>query len=327
MGETERRTQEERAAQAAAHEDAIRKTRQFARLPMDRVFHGSRDLKLMGALIGPYLDDAGDDPWDYAGFCRCLYHAFLDDTTPIPEGNAEEGIPFLGAQVSNAVVLLGLMLLDHAKGRGQEACLCTQTTLGQYLEALDALVFSKDVPLGPGFQNWRKSFLRRCSPGSPLTDVLAALLKQYSLGWKRFDAIHHILCCMEALTRELERAPEPRRQELGAYYFKQALAYSWDLPDPAGEEISAGDVREQIFLPKRDFTLQTLMIQTAEAPTQPFRTLLARILKERWQFNASPLINAAVTDLLMLFAAPYLYMGKEDPGNSPAIRGRDRGCQ
>ena len=308
MGETDRRTQEERTAQAAAPEEAIRKVQQFARLPMDRVFHGSRDLELMEELIGPYLDDANDGPRDYAGFCRCLYHAFLDGTTPIPERNAEDGIPFLGAQVSNAAVLLGLMLLDHARGRGQsgEVCLCTQMTLGQYLEALDALVFSKGVALGPGFRNWRKSFLKSRSPDSPLADVLAALLKRYILGWKRFDAMHHILCCMEALTRELERAPEPRRQDLSEHYFKQALAYSWDLPDPAKE--GGGDVREQIFLPKRDFTLQTLMLQTAAAPTQPFQKLFARILKERWQFDASPLINAAVTDLLMLFVGPYLYM-------------------
>lgn len=91
---------------------------------------------------------------------------------------------------------------------------------------------------------------------------------------------------------EREQYPDP-----GKHYFDLALDYSWDAPAPAGEGISARDVREQIFLPDRDYSLQAVEKPTEQAPTPAFRALLEQFISERWLPAAASEVNGAVSNL------------------------------
>lgn len=298
----EKLTLEERIAraarsQASSPEAAAGLVRRLAQLHTVHIFHGNADLNLMYALIGPYIEQIDDDLLHYSGFCRSFQLAIFQGSS-----QAEADAPFrpaLGTRASNAIVLLGLMLLDHAKGRGRdkEVHRCTRMTLGQYLDALETLAFSGDEAPGPEFQNWRELFLSFHDPSAPLADVLADLLRQYIHGWKMFDCLDHVLRRMEGRSGSLEE--ETADLDLDC---------SRDVPDPAGEGISARDVRDQIFLPDRDFSLASLRAMAGEAPTPELRVLLERFISEQWLSAAALEVNEAVSNLFMLWVGPYLWM-------------------
>lgn len=234
-------------------------------------------------------------------------------------------------------------LLDHAKGRGRDKAVyhCTRITLGQYLDALETLAFPGEPALGQDFRCWRELFRKAYDPSAPLADVLADLLRQYIHGWKRLDCLDHVLCCMEGLSRYWERentadldrelretmrqcfadmgvtnvelAEEDEREQYldpVEHYFDLALSYSWDAPDPAGEETKARDVREQIFLPNRDYSLPALEKWVEQAPAPEFRALLERFISERWLSDAATEVNEAVSSLFMLWVGPYPWLKK-----------------
>lgn len=338
MMEQKKLTLEERIAraarsQAASPEAAAGLVQRLAQLHTVHIFHGNADLERMYELIGPYMDRVGDDVLYYAGFCRSIHLAFTDGA-PLR--------PVLGTRTGNAVVLLGLMLLDHAKGRGwdKEVYRCTRMTLGQYLDALETVAFPEDGDAGRKFRRWREEFLKFYVPSVPLADVLADLLRLYVHGWKKLDYLDHILRCMEGLSnyleeertadldREFRQAMRQAVSEMGTshvevveeerepysdpgeHYFNRAVTYFWDVPDPAGEGISAGDVRDQIFLPDRDYSPQAVEKLAQQAPTPAFRALLERFLSERRLSSAVSEVNSAVSNLFMLWVGPYLWMGK-----------------
>ena len=160
----------ERAAksQASSPEAAVRLVQRFARLHSACLFHGNADLDLMYGLIGPYMNQMEDDILHYSGFCHSVNLAVFAEDAP----QAGTEIPFrpsLGIRAGNAVVLMGLMLLDHAKGRGQDEEIyhCTRMTLGQYLDALEAAALPEAGETVQKFRHWRELFLKRCPPPPP----------------------------------------------------------------------------------------------------------------------------------------------------------------
>ena len=338
MMEKEKRTLEERIAQTAAPE-AAGLVRQLAQMRTALFLCGQADFDLMCGLIEPYMGQVEGDLMHYAGFCRSINLSFADEA-PQPEADTPF-LPTMGTRTSNAVVLLGLMLLDHAKGRRKhkEVCRCTRMTLGQYLGALETVAFPKDEDAGRKFRRWREQFQKFYAPSVPLADVLADLLRLYIHGWKALDSLDYVLCCMEEFSRyleaektakldqvfreamrqyiaergltnvevveedERERYPDP-----GRHYLDLVNSYSWDAPDPAGEGVSAGDVRDQIFLPDRDFRPASLRAMAGEAPSPEFRTLLEQLISERQLSEAMAAVNNAVSNLFMLWVGPYLWM-------------------
>ena len=343
--ETEKLTLEERIAraarsQAASPEAAAKLIQRLARMHMAQVLHGGADLELVYGLIGPYMDQIGAGLFHYTGLCLSINLAILDNVPP-----AEDDTPFhptLGARVSNAIVLLGLILLDHAKGRGwdKEVYHCTRMTLGQYLNTLQTMVFPGDEAPALKFWRWRESFLRFYDPSAPLMDVLADILRQYIHGWKMIDFLNHVLRCTEdlssyleeeksaALDREFRGAMRQYIAETGLagvevvgedereqypdpvrHYMGLIDAYSWDVPDPAGKQAKAGAVRSQIFLPDRDVSPASLRAMAEETPSPEFRALLEQLALDPRLPEAMSRINEAVSNLFMLWVAPYLWMG------------------
>lgn len=314
----EKKTLEERMkmaanSQASSPEAALKMVQRFSRLHTHLVFHNKTDVDLMCEQIGPYIDKTGTKVQFYAGFCHSINLAAANGATQ-PDAADAPFMPDFGTKVNNALVLLGLMLLDHLKGRekNKEFYHCTRMNLGQYVDALGTLIASEDArPVG-SFQNWRDKFLKRYNPSASLGDVQTALLQQYIHGWKAFDALDHVLRLMEEFAREKEQMPEERWPDLTEHYMKRVNAYCWDMPNPAGEDVSAGDVRGQIFLPDRDFRPQTLRTLAAEAPAQKFQNLLNQLVSERQLSAAMSSVNQAVSNLFMLWVGPYLLV-KERP--------------
>lgn len=310
MMEQEKLTLEERIArsarsQAASPEAAAKLVQRLAQLHTAHVFHGNADLDLMYELIGPYMEQIEDDLLYYSGFCHSINFSVAKDT---PSLGDDFRCPPLNPHSSNAVVLLGLMFLDHAKGRGKdkEVYHCTRMTLGQYLDALETLSFQEDQPARASFQNWRNALLNIYDASAPLADVLSALLRQYIRGWKMFDCLDHIQRCMEVVTEdEREQYPDP-----GKHYLDLANSYCWDMPDPAGEEVSARAVRGQIFFPDRVYSPQFLQELVSQAPTPEFRALLEEIISAQVVAKAASEVNESVLILLELLVVPYLWMGK-----------------
>lgn len=380
----EKLTLEERIAraarsQAASPEAAVELVRKLSQFNVSYIFHGGDDIDLMCEMIGPYLDQIGGDVLYYSGFCRSFLLASTHAKSQAMPGARSRII--LETRFKNAVILLGLMLLDHAKGRerDRELCRCTRMTLGQYLDAVETLAFSEDREPGRKFRDWRETFLKSADPTAPLADALAEVLRRYIRGWTVLDFLNRILYYMGKLSRSLEGDPdreieEAMRQRIdeacldlkeveeredgceespdaGGYYkegtvgpaqefreavgrciaearlagaekeeregrvvsgkdyFDLAVTYSWDAADPAGETISAGEVRGQILLPNRDYSPQALKALAEQAPIPAFRTLLERFLSERWLSEAMLEVNMAVSSLFMLFIGPYMVMG------------------
>lgn len=316
----EKLTLEERIArsaqsQASSPEAAFRLVEKLSQLHTSHIFHGSADFERMYGLIGPYMDRVGDELLYYAGFCRSINLAFAEGA---PQGGAG---PTLGTRAGSAVVLLGLMLLDHARGRGRdrEVRRCTRMTLGQYLDALEAAAFPEGGDTARKFRHWREEFLKFFPPSAPLADVLADLLRLYIHGWKVFDCLDHVLRCMEDLSRCLEGEGREQYPDPCGHFLDLAVSYSWDLPDPAGEGVSAGEVREQIFLPDRDFSPASLEAMAGNAPSPEFRELLERLLSERRLSAAMSEVNEAVSNLFMLWVGPYLWMGRRPQWQGSSI--------
>ena len=375
----EERIARAKRSQAASPESAAGLVRKLSQLNMDHVFLTGDDIDLMSEQIGVFLDQIEGPVLYYSGLCRGLRLASIHAKSQT-ESNARSRM-ILETRCKNAVVLLGLMLLDHAKGRGQdrEVYHCTRMTLGQYLDALETLAYPGKDGLCQTFRSWRELFLESADPAAPLADVLANLLRQYIRGWTVLDFLKRVLYCMNKLSCRLEGDPDlefeedmhqqmeaaylkPEKEEewddeweecpdAGGYfeeqmvgpsqkfreavhrcidearlagaeeegqyadlskdYFNLATAYFWDVADPAGETISAGEMRSGILLTSWDCSSQALKERLAGRPTSPaFRALLERFISEQWPSMAISEVNMAVYNLSMLWVRPYVAMGK-----------------
>lgn len=386
---TEKLTLEERLAraarsQAASPEVAAGLVRKLSRLNIINLFQRGGDIDLISEMIGPYIDQIDGNVLCYSSFCRAFQLA-LNHAASQAEPDAHARL-VLETRIQNAIVLLGLMLLDHAKGRerDREVYHCTRMTLGQYLDAVETLSFPGDGEPDRAFRSWRGQFLKSADPSAPLADVLEDLLRRYIRAWTVLDFLSRVLYYMNKLSRRLEGDPdreleEAMRQYLdgmrltcldveeaeeredvpedeweepldtgdryaaetvgpgpefreavgqciaearlagseerqeghgvsGMDYFDLAVAYSWDAADPAGETISAGEIRKQIFLPYQDYSPQALKELAGQAPAPAFRALLERFLSEGWPSEAMSEVNLAVSHLFMLWAGPYFML-------------------
>lgn len=338
-------------SQAASPEAAAKLVQRFSELHAGLVFCGNADLNLMNQLIGEFWDHPAVDVSSYRGFCPSFQMAVENDFVE-PEDGPIPLRPVLGERVSNAAVLLGLMLLDHAKGRlkRKEIYHCTRMTLGQYLDALETLAFpEKDTPPGLSFRTWRDIFLKYHDRSAPLGDALADILRRYIAGWRELSRLDHILRCMEDLSRYLEREAEAdmdrlfreaMRQSISdmglegvevveeeeyeqfpdpcGHYLALARQCPADPPDPGGEDTAMGSVRGELFLTARDYSPQALRALAANSPSPELGALLEKHIDERRLACAMREVNMAVMDLYMLWVEPYLRMipacGEESPG-------------
>ena len=330
-------------SQAASPEAAARMVERLARMDTALVFTGQEDLHLMDRLIGGYMESLEDDLMHYAGFCRSFQLAIEDDGPCLPQG--EPGFqPLLGARVNNAVVLLGLMLLDHA--RGKKSCKdvyhCIRMTLGQYLDALPPMCRPGNEAANRNYLTWRDLFLDNAAPSVPRGDALADILRRYMAGWRVLGRLDHTLRCMKRLNRcleeewkaEVNRAlREAMRQGLAdmglenvevvegderehyadprGHFLDLARSFSGDLPDPGAEDTAARAVRGQIFLSRWDYSPQVLEARAKEAPSPEFRALLEEQINPERIKKAMSVVNGAVSNLLMLLVSPYLPMEEE----------------
>lgn len=275
-----------------------------------------------------------------------------------PQGLPSQGLPspesqnpykpVWGVRVNNALILLGLMLLDHTKGRLKPKGFyhCTRMTLGQYLDALAGLDLGRDGSpgLAQGFQVWRDMLLADYGAASPLGETLAGILRRYMAAWQEFDHLDHILRCIGALSCCLEQEEagrtlpgeetdrvwrfrealcqygsdlegrEPVEQDKRyldpkGYYFTLACEYPEDLPDPGDRNVAPGSLRSQIFLSERDYSPETLRRLAAGSPSPNLRTLLERYVCEERLASAMREVNTAVAGIYVLFVEPYLRIG------------------
>ena len=333
-------------SQASSPEAAAKLVERFSNIPTVTLFAGHADLELMYDLIGAYWDLPGEDPLHYGGFCRSFQMAISDDFEPpvdLPWRTAPLR-PTLGARVNNAIVLLGLMLLDHAKGRlgNKTVYHCTRMTLGQYLDVLETLAFSEeDTPPAQRFWIWRNAFLQHHDRSAPLADALADILRGYIAGWQEFDHLDHILRCTGALAcyledvaneelsqEEAERVrqfretlrcrydpklegwelleADKRYPDPGEYFFCLANEYPGGLLDPGGENTPPGAIRSQVYLPTRGCHLKTLQTLAGLAPSPDLGALLKKYSDPERLTSAMAKIDMAVLELHMLWIEPYL---------------------
>ena len=319
-------------SQAVSPETAVKLVQRLSQLGTENLFCGRRDLDAMYELVGESMDDPDMGVEYYSGFCRCVQLAIFQADELFQQTSLESEIdpyrPLWGAKVNNAIVLLGLMLLDHAKNRmpGKDIYHCTRMTLGQYLDALEELDSSCPI--------WRDNLLRGCGcDGSePLGDALEGILNRYVDGWQVFDHLEHILRCMDGLACYLEReeesaparrfrealrryAPDLNGQDLAeadvryldpnGYFFTLANEYPGERPDLGGD-IPPETVRGQILLPQRNYHPAALQGLASLSPSPELRELLERNIDEERIASAMQELNLAVDHLYLLWVEPYL---------------------
>lgn len=257
-------TLEERLAlaagsQAVSPETAARLVKRLSEVHTVNLFCGKANLEAMAELTGEFLECMGDELLHYGGFCLSFKMAIENDNDvfgwlhpSMPEyTDSSPCRPVFGARVNNAVVLLGELLLEHAKGgmRDKDIYHNTRMTLGQYMDALADLSFredgTQDLTRAEGFRIWGKSLLKDYDGSRPLGEAMADMLERYIAAWQEFDHIDYVLRCMGALACYLlengtgEGAWEP---ETGAIRrFREALCQYG--PDLEGKELVDPDKR------------------------------------------------------------------------------------
>lgn len=261
----EKRLEMAAKSQASSPETAAKLVQRLSGVHTAYFFCGSADMNIMKGLTGEFWDCLEKELLHYGGFCHSFRLAIEYDndflTAISSETPAEEACdpyrPVWGVRVNNALVLLGLILLDHAKGqmRYRNIYHCTRMTLKQYLDALVDLNFQEDKEADwdrvESFWIWRKSFLKNNDGGWSLKEALANILRRYIAAWQEFDHLDHILRCMGALSCYLEQEEAgrtlPQDEAAGIRRFRKALCQygsdleGWELveqdkryPDPRG---------------------------------------------------------------------------------------------
>lgn len=352
-------------SQASSSETAAKLVERLSKLPTATIFAGRADLELIYGLIGGYWELSEEDPLHYGGFCRSFQMAINDNFEPPADlpWRAAPVRPTLGARMNNAVVLLGLILLDHAKGRLEDKTVyhCTRMTLGQYLDALEILAFPEEDTLpAQRFCSWRDVFLQRYDRSVPLADALADILRIYIAGWREFDHLDHILRCTSALACYLEdvageKLPQEEAERVrqfrealcrydpglegwglleadkrypdpGGYFFGLANGYPDRVPDPGGKGTPAQAIRRQVYLPPRDYHLKTLRALADLAPSPDLGALLKEHSDPERLVSAMVRIDMAAFSLYMLWIEPYLWMKKRRGKEGLEKKGPGRNC-
>lgn len=235
-------------SQATSPEAAAKLVKRLSGVHTVYFFCGNANMDIMEGLLGEFWDCLGEEFLHYGGFCRGFQLAIEHDndflTAVSPEAAAQEDCdryrPVWGTRINNALVLLGLILLDHAKGQMRYRNLyhCTRMTLKQYLDALVDLSCQEDGETdwdrAESFWIWRESFLKDNDGGWSLKEALAAILRRYIAAWQEFDHLDHVLRCIGALSCYLEQEEAgrtlPKEEEESVRRFREALCqYGSDL--------------------------------------------------------------------------------------------------
>ena len=283
-------------SQAASPESAACMVRRLSVLHTAHILCGKADLDLLYGQIVEFLNQADMDLLYYSGFCRSFqmainaYNSGPPKAAPEcpPEEDSSPFRPLWGVGVNNALVLLGLILLDHAKGRAKfrEAWHCTQMTLGQYLDAVMALNTREDERQGwsraEDYRNWSGVFRKTHEEAAPLSEALTDILRRYMAAWQEFNDLDCVLRC----------------------------GYTGELPDPGGSALAAGAIRGQILLSERDYSPKALRALAAESASSDTGDLVETYISEKWLVSAMQKIDEAVGNLYMLLVEPYLRIRK-----------------
>lgn len=342
---------------AASPEAAAKLVERFSRIPAFQVFFGKPDVDAMYGLTGEFWDHPAVDMDSYHGFSHSFRLALEHDndffrlsSLGMPMAKKLDPYkPVWGVRMNNAIILLGLMLLDHAKGslRPKNIYHCMRMTLGQYLDALANLDFQKNERQDSSreeFQIWREALLKDYGGSTPLVKALAGILGRYITAWQEFDHLDHIIRCIGALSCYLEQeeagrtlppkeadrvrhfrealcqySPELEGWELVemdkryldpyGYYFNLAYEYPEDVPGPISKDIAPGTLRSQIFLSEQDYSPKSLLGLAAKSPSPDLQALLEKYVCNKRLTSAMREINIAVINLFVLFVEPYLRMG------------------
>lgn len=235
-------------SQATSPEAAARLVQRLYGIHTAYLFCGSANSVIMEGLTGEFWECLESKLLYYGGFCYSFRLAIEHDNDFFAaissDASAEEVFdpyrPVWGVRANNALVLLGLLLLDHAKGgmKYRNLYYCTRITLRQYLDALVDLSFqedgTQDEDRTESFFIWRESFLKDKDSAWTLKEALADILRRYIAAWQEFDHLDHILRCMGALSCYLEQEEAgrnlPHEEEENIRRFREALCrYGTDL--------------------------------------------------------------------------------------------------
>lgn len=337
-------------SRASSPEAAVRMVQKFSGIPAGCFFCGKEDLTAMNELTGKFWEHPSVDVDTYHGFSQTFRLAINYDTACrmrqqsgtmlSAEDSCNPYRPIWSAGTVNAVILLGLMLLDHAKGRmkNKDIYHCMRMTLGQYLDALADFTSGKEEKTGTprtDFRLFGQSFLKNCDGSVPLGEALADILRRYIAAQQEFGRLDHILRCMDAFSRCLEeqgglQADSVRclREILDRYcpglegrklaegggrytdpyghYLALAGEYPEDVPDPGSEGLAPGVVRSQVVLPEYDCNPESLRALAARTPFRGFRELLEKNICEEQMAHAMKEINTSAVYLYTLWVEPYL---------------------
>lgn len=244
----EERLKRSAGSQAASPEAAAKLVVRFSGIPAMQVFFGKSDVDAMYGLTGEFWNHPDVDRGSYRGFShsfrlalehdRGLRQPPLPDVPPAKKRDPYE--PVWGVRMNNAMVLLGLMLLDHAKGslRPKDIYHCTRMTLGQYLDALASLGFPgdgrQDADRTERLRSRQEALRKNYGGASSLKEALAGILRHYMTAWQEFDHLDYILRCMGGLSCYLEQEEAGRtlspETEDSVRHFREALCrYGSDL--------------------------------------------------------------------------------------------------
>lgn len=329
-------------SQAVSPEAAAGLVKKLAGMETSLVLGRRSELELLDGIMGEFLNRLDDELLHYSGFCRGFQLAIDDHAAQRSLMNFDSRFqPLMGTRVNNGVVLLGLIMLDHARGRDRykDVYHCTRMTLGQYLDALPSLFRPGNEAADQEFLNWRSLFLKSADPSVPLGDALADILRQYIAGWQVLSSVDHVLNCMwdlmiylqdeetAKLDRSLREAMRRSIAELGVenvevveeeerehypdpygHFLELAQSFPAEVPDPGAEGLAFGAVREQLFLSQGEYSPQRLEALSEDAPCREFQDLLDKFMNPELLGRAMSMVNMAVSNLLMLLVAPYLRM-------------------
>lgn len=336
-------------SRASSPEAAVRMVRKFSEIPAGYFFCGEGDLDAMNELTGKFWEHPSVDVDTYHGFCQTFRLAIIYDTARRMQQQPETMLsledssnpcqPIWDAGTVNAVILLGLMLLDHAKGRGKNKDIyhCMRMTLGQYLDALAEFTSGEEKPgtTQTDFRLFGQIFLKSHDGSRPLGEALADILRRYIAARQEFGRLEHILRCMDALSCCLEEQGGPEadsarrfREVLGKHcpglegqklmeegggrqdpygrYLALAGEYPEDVPDPGSQGLAPRAVRSQVFLPEYDCSPESLRGLAVQTPFRDFRELLEKNICEERLARAMKEINASAVYLYTLWVEPYL---------------------
>ena len=235
-------------SQATSPEAAAKMVQRLSGVHMAYFFCGSTNKSIMEELIGEFWDCLEKEILHYGGFCHSFRMAIERDddvlrslsSGTLTVESPDPYRPIWSVRTNNALVLLGLILLDHAKGRMRYRNVyhCTRMSLKQYLDAMVDLSFqedgTQDEDRAEFYWIWRETFLKDNDGTWSLKEVLAQILRRYIAAWQEFDHLDHILRCMGALSCYLEQEEAGRtlsqEEEDGVRHFREALClYGSDL--------------------------------------------------------------------------------------------------